>query len=149
MYIIGIVGGLACLKGIVMILAPIFSSRVATWWCGRSQKLMRVVGSLAFIVGIVCISIAAIAVQNALIATTLIIGTLFLAGGVLYHFPDATHALLRPWCREAPIWMRVTGTIAIIVGIALLTLVFLSQPSTQTQTSSDSTPTTQTTVPAP
>ena len=149
LYIIGIVGGLACVKGIFMILLPRFSSRTVAWWCNRSHKIMRIIGNVIFIVGIGCISIIAIAVQNILIATTLVIGMLLLVVGVLYHFPEATHAMMRPWCKDAPVRMRITGTIAIVIGIALLTLVFLRGTSTRTQKSSDSTPTTQTTVPAP
>lgn len=141
-WIVGIFGVIALIEGAFLLLFPQPAARLIHWWTTRGVTLLRNIGRVVFVVGIVILGCAIAAVQNGLIAATLIIGTLCVAVGVIYHFPPALRMILRPWTRDLPVWMRSTGGVICVIGILLLVLALVSRAPTQRQTLPDSTPTT-------
>ena len=117
----------AIIKGVLMIGWPGMAARLLRWWLGLSVRLLRVVGTLTVVLGLVCIVAAAMAAGNAIIAVTLILGTLAIIGGIAYHSPDVLRTLARPWTGKNPVLTRITGVVAVMIALVLLWVLFRHQ----------------------
>lgn len=122
--IILIVSVAALLKGLLMLFWPGVAARMLRWWVNLPITTLRVLGTLTVVLGLVCIVVTAMTV-NAIAAVTLVLGTLWIITGLLYHMPDLLRGLAQPWTSGKPLWFRICGVIAVLIALALLLLLYL------------------------
>lgn len=121
--IILIVSIAALVKGLLMLFWPGIAAKIIRWWVDLPTKVLRVLGTLTFVLGLVCIVVAALTV-NGITAVTLALGTLWIVAGLAYHAPGLLRGLAQPWTSGNPVWLRISGVIAVLVALALLLLLF-------------------------
>lgn len=118
-----VVGIAAVVKGVWMLASPGSAARVARWFMERPGGMLRVIGAIAFTLGIACI-IAAAMTAPAVVAATLVIGTLWICAGLMYHSPETIRTVMRPWTSGNVVWMRITGVISLLIALGLLWIVY-------------------------
>lgn len=121
--IILIVSIVALIKGLLMLFWPGVAAKILRWWLTLPTSVLRVLGSLTIVLGLVCIVVTAMTV-NGIAAVTLVLGTLWIVAGLAYHAPDLLRSLAQPWTSGNPVWLRLSGATAVLVALALLLLLY-------------------------
>jgi len=125
-WLIIIVGIVALAKGIWMIMKPQSASAFIKKWINMPNWLLKTVSVVSFAFGIVCVIIAA-ANTNYKIAATLILGTMFIVGGLIYNSRETLTHLCAPWIKGGKVWMSIWGVISIIIAAFLLWIAFFTK----------------------
>ncbi|GEM_PF-1381292 len=121
--IILIVSIAALVKGLLMLFLPGVAAKIMRWWLNLPIRVLRVLGSLTIVLGLVCIVVTAMTV-NSIAAVTLVLGTLWIVAGMAYHAPELLRSLAQPWTSGNPVWLRISGVVAVLVALALLLLLY-------------------------
>ncbi len=119
--IILIVSVAALVKGLLMLFWPGVAVKVLRWWVNLPITVLRVLGTLTIVLGLVCIVVTAMTV-TAIAAVTLVLGTLWILAGLAYHAPGLLRGLAQPWTSGNPVWLRISGVVAVLIALALLLL---------------------------
>ena len=119
-WLIVIVGILALAKGIWMIVRPQSASDFLKKWINMPDWLLKTISVTLFIFGIICVIVATINSKNYKIAATLILGTIFIVAGLIYHSRETFKHLCAPWTKGNKVWMGIWGVISIIIAAVLL-----------------------------
>ena len=122
-WLIIIVGIIALAKGIWMIVWPKSASDFLKKWINMPDWLLKTISVTAFIFGVVCVIIAAVHADYK-IAATLILGTIFIVAGLIYHSRETLTHLCAPWIKGGKVWMGIWGVLSIIFAAVLLWIAF-------------------------
>ncbi len=120
-----VMSAIALIKGVWLLAWPSSASRAAQRWVAMPKWLLHVIGAVAFVFGFFCIGTAAAAARNYLIATTLVLGTIFIVVGIIYNSGDSLEKIVGPWISGKPTWMRVWGVVSVLVAAVLLWVLFV------------------------
>jgi uncharacterized protein YjeT (DUF2065 family) len=104
-----------------MLFWPGVAVKVLRWWVNLPITVLRVLGTLTIVLGLVCIVVTAMTV-TAIAAVTLVLGTLWILAGLAYHAPGLLRGLAQPWTSGNPVWLRISGVVAVLIALALLLL---------------------------
>lgn len=118
-YLVLIAGIGALIKGLIIVLWPARFKRLVHWWLGLPPKLLRTLGALMVVIGVICVAVAAVHSGNWLIAATIMLGTFFVLGGFLYQVPGAMRQAAPALLGNA-VLARIWGVLALIIACALL-----------------------------
>ena len=114
-----IFGALALIKGIWMIAWSKSASAALVKWTNMPNFLLKTASVVFFLFGIFCIWMA-IKQVNPKIAATLIIGTIFMIAGIVYHSRETLKYILSPWMKGGKKWMVAWGAVSLIISAILL-----------------------------
>ena len=109
-----------------MITKPQSMSAFLKKWINMPHWLLKTISAVSFVFGIACVIIAAIK-SDPKIAATLILGTMFIGGGLIYNSRETLTHLCAPWIKGGKVWMGIWGVISIIIAAVLLWIAFFTK----------------------
>ncbi|MCX7847260.1 MAG: hypothetical protein N2595_04435 [bacterium] len=118
-YVVMVAGVSVLIKGVILVLWPGQLGWLLRWWLRLPVNLLRALGVLMIVCGVVCIGVAAVRCGNHVVAATSVVGTFLLLAGFVYQAPTLLRETM-PGLVGNAVLARVWGVLALIVGVLLL-----------------------------
>jgi len=111
----------ALLKGLFSLASPSRFQALTDWWLESTDRFFRVLGVIFLILGFGLLGIVIWQMGDLVQATSAVIGSAWVLGGLLYLHPAMIRSAGRPLGKSGSLTVvRVLGVLLVLLGILLL-----------------------------